>query len=91
MAAMVLYTMVAVGVASIAVFFSMPTEILSQTAAAAAVGIVSTAGNVSAFMSPYLFAYLRTRTGSFTTGLWVVAAVALMGAGLTAAVPKGKS
>src|SRR5215467_9539436 len=86
--AMVLFTMVALGTAGISVFFSMPTEILSQSAAAAAVGIISTMGNISSFMSPYLFAYMKTRTGSFTVALWAVAAVAFTGAMLTLSVPK---
>jgi len=86
-AAMVLFTMVAVGTASISVFFSTPTEILSQSAAAAAVGIISTMGNISAFLSPYLFAYLTTRSGSFTGALWVVVVVALTGAILTLSIP----
>jgi MFS transporter, ACS family, tartrate transporter len=86
--AMVLFTMVALGIASISVFFSMPTEILSQSAAAAAVGIISTMGNISSFVSPYLFAYLKTRTGSFTAALWAVAVVAFTGAILTLSVPK---
>jgi len=85
--AMVLFTMVALGTASISVFFSMPTEILSQAAAATAVGIISTMGNISSFLSPYLFAYLKTRTGSFTAALWAVAVVALTGAILTLSVP----
>jgi ACS family tartrate transporter-like MFS transporter len=86
--AMVLFTMVAIGTASISVFFSMPTEILSQSAAAAAVGIISTMGNISSFLSPYLFAFLKTPSGSFTAALWAVAAVALTGAILTLSVPK---
>ena len=89
-AAMVLFTVIAIGTTSISVFFSMPTEILSQSAAAAAVGIISTVGNISSFMAPYLFAYLKTRTGSFTAALWVVAAVALTGAILTFSVPTGR-
>ncbi len=86
--AMVLFTMVALGTSSISVFFSMPTEILSASAAAAAVGIISTMGNISSFFSPYLFAQLETRSGSFTVALWAVAAVALTGAILTLSVPK---
>jgi MFS transporter, ACS family, tartrate transporter len=85
--AMVLFTMVALGTASIPVFFSMPTEILSKSAAAAAVGIISTMGNISSFLSPYLFAYLKTPSGSFTPALWAVAVVALLGAVLTLSVP----
>jgi ACS family tartrate transporter-like MFS transporter len=85
--AMVMFTMIAMGIAGVSVFFSMPTEMLSQSAAAAAVGIVSTAGNISSFVAPYLFAYLKTRTGSFTAPLWAVAVVALTGAVLTLSVP----
>lgn len=81
--------MVAVNTASISVFFSMPTELLSKSAAAAAVGIISTMGNISSFLAPYLFAYLKTQTGSFTVALWAVAAVALTGAILTLSVPIG--
>jgi len=86
--AMVLFSMIAIATASISVFFSIPTEILSHSAAAAAVGIISTMGNISSFLSPYLFAYLNTRTGSFTVALWAVAGVALTGAILTLSVPK---
>jgi len=85
--AMVFFTMVAFGIGSVSVCFSMPTEILSQSAAAAAVGIISTMGNISSFLSPYLFAYLKTQTGSFTAALWAVAVVALIGAILTLSVP----
>jgi ACS family tartrate transporter-like MFS transporter len=88
-AAMLWFTMVAVNTASISVFFSMPTELSSKSAAAAAVGIISTMGNISSFLAPYLFAYLKTRTGSFTVALWAVAAVALAGAILTLSVPIG--
>ena len=88
---MVLFTMIAVGTASISVFFSIPTEILSQSAAAAAVGVISAMGNISSFVSPYLFAYVNTRTGSFTMSFWVVAAVALTGAILTISVPKARA
>jgi ACS family tartrate transporter-like MFS transporter len=86
---MVLFTMIAIGTASISVFFSMPTEILSQSAAAAAVGVISSMGNISSFVSPYLFAYVNTRTGSFTTSFWMIAAVALTGAILDSGSTEG--
>jgi len=37
-----------------------------------------------------LFAYLKTRTGSFRAALWAVAVAALTGAILTLFVPKGR-
>ena len=89
--AMVLFTMVAVATAYISVFFCIPTEILSRSAAATAVGIISMMGNISSFVSPYLFADLTTRTGSFRAAFWVVAGVAFAGAILTLSVPKSRA
>ncbi len=78
---LVLFTMVATGTAYLPVFWAIPTEILSQSAAAVAVGLINAVGSVSGFAGPYLFGYLNTRTGSFSTGLAVLMTAAL-GAGL---------
>jgi sugar phosphate permease len=49
-------------------FWPIPTEILSETAAAGALGVVSTIANIAGFFGPSAFGYLHTRTGSLTTG-----------------------
>ena len=55
-------------VAYMPVFWAIPTEILSETAAAGALGVVSTIANIAGFFGPSAFGYLHTRTGSLTTG-----------------------
>jgi ACS family tartrate transporter-like MFS transporter len=59
-------------------FFAIPTETLSQSASAAAVGMINSFGSVAGFAGPYAFGYLHTQTGSFVYGLagMVVAALA---------------
>jgi MFS transporter, ACS family, tartrate transporter len=60
-------------------FFAIPTETLSQSAAAAAVGMINSFGSVAGFVGPYAFGYLRAQTGSFTYGLAGLAVAALAG------------
>jgi ACS family tartrate transporter-like MFS transporter len=55
-------------VAFMPVFWGIPTEILSETAAAGALGVISTIANIAGFFGPSAFGYLHTRTGSLTTG-----------------------
>ena len=77
---LVLFTMVATGFAYLPTFWAIPTEILGQTAAAAAVGMINAVGSVAGFAGPYLFGYLNARTGSFSYGLALMATSALAGA-----------
>ncbi len=78
---LLMFTLVGVGSAYISAFWALPTEILSQSAAAAAVGMINAIGSVAGFAGPYLFGYLNTATGSFSAGLAVMM-VAAFGGGL---------
>jgi len=60
-------------------FFAIPTETLSQSAAAAAVGMINSFGSVAGFAGPYAFGYLHAQTGSFRYGLAGMAVAALAG------------
>ena len=82
-----LFTVVGLDYAFQAPFWSMPTEILSQSAAAAAVGMVAAIGNAAGFFGPYAFGYLHTRTGSFSYGLAAMAVAALIGGILLLSIP----
>ena len=86
---LVLFTMVAMGSAYLPTFWAIPTEILSQSAAAAAVGMINAVGSVAGFAGPYLFGYLNTRTGSFSYGLAVMMVSALAGGLLLLCAPRG--
>ena len=71
-------------------FWAIPTEILSQSTAAAAVGMINALGSVAGFAGPYAFGYLHTRTGSYTFGLVLMLIAALGGGLLILCAPKRK-
>lgn len=86
--AMALFTMAGLAYAYLPTFWAIPTEILSQSAAAAAVGMVNAVASVAGFAGPHLFGYLNTRTGSFSSGLALMMVCALTGGLLILRVPK---
>jgi len=67
--------MVVVGACSTAFlpgFWPLPTEFLTESAAAAAMGLINALGNLGGFLGPYAMGYLRSQTGSFAPGLMVL-------------------
>jgi ACS family tartrate transporter-like MFS transporter len=60
-------------------FWTMPTSLLTGTAAAAAIALINSVGNLGGFFGPYIIGLIRTHTGSFKNGLLVVAAVLAVG------------
>jgi len=83
----VLFTLVCIINAFLPVFWAMPTEILSESAAAAAVGSINAVGSVAGFAGPYAFGYLHTRTGSFSYGLALMMVSAFAGGMLILRTP----
>jgi MFS transporter, ACS family, tartrate transporter len=51
-------------------FWAVPTEFLSESAAAASIGLINSVGNLGGFVGPFILGYLVTRTRSFNGGLW---------------------
>jgi MFS transporter, ACS family, tartrate transporter len=84
----VFFCMAALAAAYLPTFWAIPTEILSQSAAAAAVGMINALGSVAGFAGPYLFGYLHTRTGSFSSGLALMALCAVGGGLLILLAPR---
>ena len=78
-------TMVALIVAAIgifctfAVFWTLPTAWLSGTAAAGAIALINSIGNLAGFGGPYLIGWVKEATGSTSTGLLVLAVLPLVG------------
>jgi MFS family permease len=85
---LVLISLVTMGMAYLPALWAIPTEILSQSAAAAAVGMINAVGNVAGFAGPFLFGYMSTKTGTFTFGLVMLLVTTLAGGLLVLAVPK---
>ena len=82
------FTLVCLGTAGFLVtFWAIPTEILSESAAAAAVGLINAVGSIAGFLGPYVFGYLETRTGSFSPGLALLMVSALAGGVLILNIP----
>jgi len=76
------------GMTSVPLFWSMPTAILKGVAAAAGIAAINAFGSVAGFVSPYLMGWLKDLTRSDAAGLYVLAAVLVVGALAALAVPK---
>jgi len=50
-------------------FWALPTAILTESAAAASIGLINSVANLGGFAGPFFIGYLRTLTNSFTPGL----------------------
>lgn len=74
---------------AIAVFWTRPTEFLTGIAAAGAVALINSVGNLSGFIGPYLIGLARDRTGSFTVSLLGLATSSLFAAALILIVALG--
>ena len=58
------------------VWWSYPTTFLSGAAAAGAIGLINSLGNVGGFVGPYLTGYLKDRTGGYSAA-WMLLAASL--------------
>ncbi len=50
-------------------FWAVPTAFLSESAAAASIGLINSLGNLGGFVGPLIMGYLVSKTHSFTAGL----------------------
>jgi MFS transporter, ACS family, tartrate transporter len=69
------------------VFWTIPSEILSESAAAAGVGMINAVGSVAGFAGPFAFGYLNSRMGSYSYGLGLMMVCAVAGGLLVLRVP----
>jgi ACS family tartrate transporter-like MFS transporter len=78
---MVALTVAAVGVfCTFALFWTLPTAWLSGTAAAGAIALINSIGNLAGFGGPYLIGWVKEQTGSTSAGLLVLAVMPLIAA-----------
>lgn len=61
-------------------FWTLPSAFLTGAAAAGAVGLINSVGNLGGFLGPYVVGYLKTSTGSFKAAMWFMAGCALVAA-----------
>lgn len=68
-------------------FWSLPTAILTGSAAAAGIATINSVANLGGFVSPTVIGWLRDVTGSTTAGLMAVSGMLVVGAIVTLAMP----
>jgi MFS transporter, ACS family, tartrate transporter len=68
------------------VFWAVPTMFLSESAAAASIGLINAVGNLGGFVGPMVIGYLANRTHSFSPGLLYLVASLFASGGLMLAV-----
>lgn len=68
-------------------FWSMPTAFLTGTGAAAGIAVINSVGNLAGFASPFAIGVLRDATGTSQAGMYMLAAVLLIGAVATYLTP----
>jgi D-galactonate transporter len=66
--------------AAFPVFWTLPTAFLSGPAAAGAIALINSIGNLSGFAGPYAMGWFKDTTGSYTGGLHVLSALAVVSA-----------
>jgi MFS transporter, ACS family, tartrate transporter len=71
-------------------FWSMPTALLSGTAAAAGIAFINSVGNLGGFVGPYVIGLVRTSTGQFKGGLLLVSAALATSGAIVLMVRSGK-
>jgi MFS family permease len=80
-------TVIGVGIgagihAAMPVFWALPSSCLPREDAAGGIAIINSLGVVSGAISPYVMGFVKTETGSFTVGLYLMIAMLAIGAGL---------
>jgi nitrate/nitrite transporter NarK len=77
---MVALSLAAIGIFCIfAVFWTLPTAWLSGTAAAGAIALINSIGNLAGFGGPYLIGWVKEATGSTSPALLLLAALPSIG------------
>jgi nitrate/nitrite transporter NarK len=86
-----LLSVICMAMAFLPVFWAIPTEILSGSKAAVAVGTINALASLAGFAGPYAFGYLKTETGSFVAGFVVLIFCAIAAGLLMLLTPAGQS
>ena len=81
-------SMATVGVlTAFAILWTIPGLLVSGTAAAAAIALITTVGNLGGYVGPFLVGWVKEMSGSFGFPLYVFAALSFAGALALAALP----
>ncbi|PMS36784.1 sugar phosphate permease [Trinickia symbiotica] len=70
-----------------AIFWTIPTRFLTGVAAAGGLAFINSLGTLGGFAGPYLVGFLKQTTGTFSAGIWAMAAILGVSAALAATLP----
>jgi len=71
--------------------WAIPSSFLSGAGAAAGIAMINSVGNLGGFVGPFAIGWLKSRTGSYEGGLYVVAAALAVSALLTLSIGRRTS
>lgn len=72
--ALVLICLTAIGTYTcMGIWWTIPTTFLTGPAAAGAVGLINSCGNMGGWVGPYLMGFVKTETGTFDLGYFIMA------------------
>jgi sugar phosphate permease len=74
-----------------AVFWSLPTAVLSGAAAAAGIAWINSVGNLAGYFSPFLVGRIRDTAGSMTLAYFVLGGSCLLAAAVVLTVTRGNT
>jgi nitrate/nitrite transporter NarK len=74
--------------ATMPVFWTYPSAILSGAAAAAGIAMINSVGNLAGFVSPSIIGFMKDITQSTNAGMYVVSGALFLGAVLALLQPK---
>jgi len=78
--AMASLTLATAGIlATLPLFWSLPTALLGGTAAAAGIALINSFGNLAGFVSPYMIGWIKDMTKSTDNGMYMLAGAMLIG------------
>jgi ACS family tartrate transporter-like MFS transporter len=88
--AMVFIGVGAVGIwSALGVFWTIPQQMFSGTAAAGTLALINSIGNLGGFVGPYMMGWAKSTTGSFSSGLVGLAAFMIAGAVVAILLKRG--
>ena len=74
-----------------AVFWALPTAVLSGAAAAAGIAWINSVGNLAGYVSPFLVGRIRDTTGSMALAYFVLGGSCLVAAAVVLALTRGRT
>ena len=84
-------TVAAMGIIGLlSIFWTLPSAMLSGSAAACGIALINSVGNLGGFGGPYLIGYIKEATNSFPTALYALAAFPLIAAAILFTVVRAR-